>query len=194
MKGGTGFAVGVVAVLAAASATGCTDPIPDFAIRDLGGERDGIPQGEHHRAGQPCTVCHDGNEAPEFSLAGTVFAQSSSTIGVDGASVFITDSAGASYTAKTNCVGNFFVRKQEFDFSFPILVSVASKSGSVRQTMNSHIGRARSCASCHITGVPPDDPRFASSVQHVWLYTEGDPLPAKPACPVDPDLGWRKTP
>jgi hypothetical protein len=35
-----------------------TDPVHQAEVDALGGEVQGVSQGEYHRAGQPCTVCH----------------------------------------------------------------------------------------------------------------------------------------
>ncbi len=56
-----------LAIVAAAlgAAASCSDPVHDSEVAALGGETD-IPQGEYHRAGQPCGVCH-GQEGPAYA-------------------------------------------------------------------------------------------------------------------------------
>ena len=148
---------------------GCTDPVIDDVIAEQGEESDTIPKGPLHRAGQRCVVCHEEGGAAggsPFTLAGTVFAQPKRQVGVNDASVRFTDAAGTSFTAKTNCVGNFFVRPDEWTPRFPVLVEVV-KGTSVR-AMQSPIGRERDCASCHALAMPPPDP--FSQVGHVYLF------------------------
>jgi hypothetical protein len=82
-------------MVVAAAISSCADPVHDALVASLGPENPAVPQGQYHRAGQPCTACH-GPEGPaktQFSLAGTIFwsggvAQySGSVIGVDDAIV-----------------------------------------------------------------------------------------------------------
>src|SRR5690349_791339 len=105
----------------------CSDPVQDDAVKRLGDEASDVPQGEFHRAGQPCVVCHQSGSAAStaFSVAGTIFRQPTSYVGVDRAQVELTDSNGTKYTAFTNCVGNFFVKPDQWNPAFPIYVRVA---------------------------------------------------------------------
>ena len=166
----------------------CGDPVVDGQLSALGGEQPNVPQGEYHRAGQPCELCHSANgpaSGSPFSVAGTVFAQQQAAIGVDGVTVAMTDTAGSSYVTTTNCVGNFFVRRSQWDPAFPILVRIYK--GDHTRTMQGQVGRERSCANCH------KDPYSAyeklSSVGHVYLYSADDVVPAPGACPVNPRVG-----
>jgi hypothetical protein len=172
---------------AAALAASCTDPVLDKTVDDQGNETAGIDKGELHRAGQRCTACHQENgvaSSSPFTLAGTVFAQPNRQVGVGGAEIRLTDSDGTKHIAKTNCVGNFFVRPDEWVPRFPILVEVA-KNGA-RRSMRSAIGRETDCAGCHRVETPPPDP--FSQVGHIYLYAGDEPnLPnGDDACPVDP--------
>jgi hypothetical protein len=103
--------------------------------------------------------------------------------------VQITDSAGAKYTATTNCVGNFFIKPSDgFDPKFPLLVRVIKDNRS--RSMGSQVGRAADCAECHKVGIASGSSQVYSAVAPVYLYTDDEPAPAKAqACPVDPDLG-----
>ncbi|MBV9947747.1 MAG: hypothetical protein JOZ69_12910 [Myxococcales bacterium] len=141
------------------------DPVHEAQVAALGGERDGIPQGPFHRAGQPCNVCHGGQGPANttFSFAGTVFAgQAPSTTsggsiqipsmgpavtGVDQAGVGLIDSTGQTVLVITNCVGNFFVSPNQLNPVFPVRVAVSK--GKQATVMNSHISREGSCAECH---------------------------------------------
>lgn len=150
-----------------------------------GNEVAGVPRGPLHRAGQRCAACHrDGGEAGAhpFSLAGTVFAQPARQVGVADVEILLSDSDGSKFVARTNCVGNFFVRPEEWQPHYPVIVDV-QKNG-VRREMSSVIGRADDCATCHKVAVT--DP-FAD-VGHVYLFGTDEPgLPdGDPSCPVDP--------
>lgn len=174
--------------LVAGASPGCSDPIQSGRIDDLGKEVSGIPKGEFHRAGQPCVVCHARNGPASdsvFSVAGTVFAGPQSKVGVDRVEVRMTDSASSKYIAYTNCVGNFFVKPEQWDPKFPILVAVAK--GGTLSRMTSVIGREPSCATCHTTRNDRDP---TSQLIHVYLSGTGT-VPASPGeqpCPVEPRL------
>lgn len=179
--------LGPLALAAAVISASCDDPVLDDTVDEQGNETSGIPKGELHRAGQRCTACHqEGGEASDspFTLAGTVFAQPKRQIGVGNAEIRLTDSDGTKFTAKTNCVGNFFVKASEWRPRFPILVDVAK--GPVRRQMRSPIGRAADCAECHTLNVPVADP--LSQMGHIYLYSGDEPGSPEGAadCPVDP--------
>jgi mono/diheme cytochrome c family protein len=174
-------------VAGALAASSCTDPVLDQTVEDQGKETARIEKGEFHRAGQRCTACHqEGGEAGDapFTLAGTVFAQPNRQVGVGAVEVRLTDSDGTKHTAKTNCVGNFFVKASEWTPKFPILVEIA-KNG-VRRSMRSPIGRETACAGCHTLASPPADP--FSQLGHVYLYATDEPNAPNgdDKCPVDP--------
>ena len=162
------------------------NPVHDRAVERLGPETANGPSG-FHRAGQPCATCHqaDGPADTDFSIAGTVFASTTSLVGVDGATIQLVDSAGTSPPATkpivTNCVGNFAILRSEWDPAFPVLVRV-TKNG-VTRTMNTSIGRAASCSDCHVT--KPADP--LTKVGPVTLFTGPDPAGPRKDCPVDPE-------
>ncbi len=180
-----------IAISVVAFALGaCSDPVPDGQIAALGDEAANIPIGQYHRAGQPCVTCHSSRGPASnqpFAVAGTIFATSSNPTGVEDAFVGLTDTTGSSFVTKTNCVGNFFVRKEEWDPAFPVFVRVY-KAGAAR-TMQGQIGRERSCAYCH------KDPRGVitklSSVGHIYLYGNGDNVPPPQNCPVNPTVGGK---
>jgi hypothetical protein len=163
------------------------NPVHDRAVERLGPETPNGPSG-FHRAGQPCATCHqaDGPADTDFSVAGTVFASTTSVVGVDGATILLVDSAGTSPPASkpvvTNCVGNFAILRSDWDPAFPVLVRV-TKNGTTR-TMNTSIGRAASCSDCHVT--KPADP--LSKVGPVTLFAAADPAAPKNECPVDPSI------
>ncbi len=140
-----------LAIVAAAlgAAASCSDPVHDSEVAALGGETD-IPQGEYHRAGQPCGVCH-GQEGPaklQFSLAGTVFQGPDCRVGAGGAKILIIDSTGNQPgEVITNCVGNFEIANDVFAPQFPILAWV--QKGDTTKKMMSHVSRETACNQCH---------------------------------------------
>ena len=177
----------IAVALGVASFLSCADPVLSDAVSALGNETSGIPKGEFHRAGQPCVTCHqEGGPASDvpFTVAGTVFAQPMREVGVENAEVRMTDSDGTKYTAKTNCVGNFFVKPDDWQPKFPILVEVAKNN--VRQSMKSAIGREGSCGGCHTVDLEPSDP--LSQVGHIYLFGTDEPGSPEGAadCSVDP--------
>jgi hypothetical protein len=179
----------LVAVAAAAGPlTSCVDPVHDDAVAALPPEAQGVPRGEFHRAGQPCTTCH-GPEGPakQFSIAGTIFWQpySSSKVGANQAIVSIVDSLNNQIQLTTNCVGNFWVTPEAYNPAFPILVSVFKDGQTYTQAMVSEIGRASSCADCH-----REPGASSNSVGQVFLTTGAIPTNEVPtsSCPVDPNV------
>jgi hypothetical protein len=174
------------ALVVAAAGVSCRDPVLDDTVKAQGKETQGIPVGEFHRAGQRCTICHQdtGPASQAYALAGTIFAQPNRQVGVGKVEIRLTDSDGTKFTAKTNCVGNFFITASDWTPKFPILVAIA-KNGSVRE-MTSPIGRATDCAECHTLAIPPVDP--FSQMPQIYLYTSDEPgqPDGDPTCPVDP--------
>ncbi len=167
----------------------CSDPIQSGRIDELGNEITGIARDQFHRAGQPCVVCHSKNGTASnsvFTIAGTVFAGPQSRVGVANAEVRMTDSFGTYHSAKTNCVGNFFVKADGvdgWDPKFPILVAIA-KGGTLRR-MNSVIGREPSCGTCHTTKSDRDP---NSQLIQVYLFGTEEIGATPVPCPVDPRL------
>lgn len=167
-----------------------TDPVQTDAIKALG--REVGQANEFHRAGQPCTLCHQpsGIADSDFSVAGTIFAGTDSLVGVDGAQVHLVDADGRSPPVTkpivTNCVGNFFVKRSDWDPKFPIAVAV--QKGAVRRTMRSAIGQAGSCATCHLAEVPLQGNHAFEAVPHVYLFGGEDPAGKAQVCDRDPDL------
>lgn len=177
----------ILAASALGASLSCGDPVLSDAIEKLGNETAGVEKGEYHRAGQPCGTCHqEGGPASDFpfTVAGTVFAQPLRQVGVESAEVRMTDADGTKHTAKTNCVGNFFVTASEWEPKFPILVEVAKDN--VRRSMRSAIGRDASCAGCHASTLEPEDP--LSQVGHIYLFAGDEPGSPEGAadCKVDP--------
>jgi hypothetical protein len=190
------------AIVVASLAPSCADPVHDAQVASLGPEYPGIPQGQYHRAGQPCTWCH-GPEGPaktQFSLAGTIFWQGgtganiNSVIGVNGATVAVIDSNGVPKEYTTNCVGNFWVLPSDYQPAYPILAGIYGPDdnpvGTDQDGMVSQISRASSCAECHF------DPPNYDTPGHIYLTTaaftpnqQSLVTANSNSCPVDPNLG-----
>jgi hypothetical protein len=164
----------------------CTDPVPDRVVEDQGAEIAGFPEGEFHRPGQNCTACHreDGEAESQFTVAGTIFSSPADLTGVHNAEVQLTDSVGTTHIARTNCVGNFFVRPTEWSPKFPILVRV--RKGTTAVSMKSVIGREGSCNACHLAKKRTDE-ELHRSMPHIALFGGPEPDPSVPeaGCPVD---------
>ncbi|MEO7332075.1 MAG: hypothetical protein ABI193_26100 [Minicystis sp.] len=155
-----------------ALAGGC-DPVQGDAVSALPDEVAGVGPGPLHRAGQPCTLCHDGSigSPGEFAVAGTVFLQPGSGVGVKGALVSMTDATLTTRVAKTNEAGNFFLKPDEWTPVFP-LRNIVVTSGATTVTMYSEVGRDGSCGKCHI------EPAGPASPGHITLQSDdgGGPL------------------
>jgi hypothetical protein len=134
------------------------DPVHSDKVASLGDEAQGVRTGPLHRPGEPCTECHDGSlgNPPAFSVAGTIFQTADATSALASATVTLTAADGATYSTTTNAAGNFYVTPTDFAPKFPLRVSVAS--GGTTVTMQSHIGWASSCATCHVDPAGPDSP------------------------------------
>lgn len=149
----------------------CGDPTHDDAVAALGPEKPGVPVGPLHRPGQPCLVCH-GSQGPsdaEFSVAGTIYKYEETTEPLVNAWVTLTDRNGKTHATGTNCAGNFFVMKTDFDPAFPFFTSVIF--GSSTAEMSTPVYREGSCAGCH------SDPKGPESFGHIGFAPAGEPLP-----------------
>lgn len=152
-------------LLAIALSLADCDPVHTDAVDALGPEVAGVREGPLHRSGQPCLRCHDGTIGLEFTVAGTIYQNESGLVAAQGARVSLTDSAGKSYEAVANSVGNFYVVPQELTPTYPMKVSVTY--GSVVVTMSSVIGRDGSCAGCHFDPVGP------TTAGHIFIPADG---------------------
>ena len=133
----------------------CTDPVNSAERNALGPEDPNVPQGEFHRPGQPCLVCHD-----NFALAGTIY-DTDLTTPFEGATITITDAAGNQAQATSNSAGNFIIRKSDFTPVYPIGTYIDSNGNQVvgvqvlgsdpnsTAQMLTQIGREGSCNMCH---------------------------------------------
>jgi hypothetical protein len=187
--------IGPVVVLAACIDS---DPVHTSAVNALGAEYAGIPQGQFHRAGQPCLLCHGGQgpASQKFVVAGTIFFGPSETnnapppIGVDNVQVLILDDTGSQPVnpPTTNCVGNFYSSPGDWapgHPQFPLIVRIVGDANGQHYDvpMSSHIGRDGSCAGCHQL---PDDTNFYRTPGIVHLSGQDNPNFKGDTCPVSP--------
>lgn len=177
-----GFSWLLLAIVGAGfGAAACGNPAVDARIDALGGELDGVEPGEYHRPGQPCVLCHGkyGGAEPLMSVGGTIFAtkiasDSDQPVPVEGITVSFIDAAGISAKATTNCIGNFFISKEDYDPSFPLHVELEYQldGGTPRRSpMNSRISRDGSCAGCHVGAPNQGSPGI------VYVVTSNSPFP-----------------
>lgn len=187
------------AAVAGFAAPACSNPVADAQIEALGGEQQGVPEGPFHRPGQPCVLCHSPYYgAPEFAVGGTVFAdqKGSSFKTVEDVQVVLTDSIGETRTLTTNCIGNFYIRKDDWDPQFPLAAEIRypvydeatgqpkldSQGQVVRKVkaMGSYISRDGSCAHCHTLyghGATTDaagTPLYYDSAGWIYCNASGD--------------------
>jgi hypothetical protein len=165
-----------LALAVGASAACFNDPTHDQSVDDQGDDPTGHGNGPLHRAGQPCLVCHDGRgpARAEFAVAGTIYRSHDVVTGVENAEVTLTDANGATITALTNEMGNFYLTHDQFEPTYPLAVSVkytAVSGNSVTTPMVTHVGREGSCAACHF------DPEGTTSAGHVFVVGDDTSFP-----------------
>ncbi len=135
---------------------GCESPVEDDLIAALGPEVEGLEEGEYHRYGQPCLVCHGGyGEGPKFVVAGTVFATPDADIPVQSAIITLTDATGDQILVPSNCAGNFYIAEDTWAPVFPLRAEIECTlpDGTRRRSvMETRINRDGGCASCHEKG------------------------------------------
>lgn len=169
--------------------SGCGNPLLDDQIDFLGEEDPEVGETEFHRPGQPCVVCHGPYEGaePEMAVAGTIFADSVTKLPVGGVTVILTDAIGVRKTAKTNCIGNFWITTEDWDPQFPLATEIRypvyDDTGAIVedaegepqrlvQTMASYVTRDRSCATCHTL-----EGRTLDSTGWIFCNAPDDPNP-----------------
>jgi hypothetical protein len=176
----------LVATMASASTlASCTDPVVDDAIAELDeepgyylndqGKKVSTEEGEYHRQGEPCVLCHQkagtASGSP-FLIAGTVYQTEADRKAAPNVQILLVDAYGRKLDKppKTNKAGNFFIRPEEWPgFSgFPFRVAIYRDDVGPKY-MQTHVGREPSCAGCHRDpkkGVKDDK---LSAVGHIYL-------------------------
>ncbi len=106
------------------------------------------------RPGEDCTSCHNGDQAQEWTVAGTVFSapDAQSDGGVQGALVLIADANGRQLTLRSNSAGNFYTAEP---LQFPLTVSVAGTQAQHVMTAAVEVG---ACNACHVPATSTGDP------------------------------------
>lgn len=184
---------------ALASTAACGNPAVDALVTELGEEVQGVEPSEYHRPGQPCVLCHSvyGGAEPQMSVAGTVFAlpdliPDPANPGnmippppVKEVKVLMFDAFNnRSPDVETNCVGNFFLTKEQWDPFFPLYAEIEFKlpgsETTLRAAMGTWIQREPSCNQCH-----RDDPNQGSAGRIYCMKqmpTTPFPTPTKEDC------------
>lgn len=194
------WVLGIGALGLAGFGSSCNlDPVHRTDVNELGPEvgSEYPVTSQYHRPGEPCALCHSdkGPADTVFALGGTVFwGPDSYNNRVDKAYVRILDANKTERCFVTNCNGNFYVTKADFEkITFPLLVSVErTKDPGKDETtlqlrrMSGHIGREPSCATCHIQGL-----RDFGSPGQIHLYNSEqefrDAQIKTVSCPPPPD-------
>ena len=161
------------------------DPEHEAKVKQMGPENPEVPVGPLHRPGQSCIVCHSsGHEDPVFSVAGTVCRDIMTSLPLPDVEVLLVDSQARTFTAHTNCVGNFYVSPGEFTPVSPLWVSL--RIGDEKIEMESPIHREWSCAGCHT------DPPAPASAGRVFMTADEVVAAQLPTRPCRPDEGNRQ--
>jgi cytochrome c5 len=107
----------------------------------------------HHLAGNACQSCHytGANGAPQFTLAGTLYNNSTGATGVPNATIIVTDANNVEHKIITGTFGNFWSRE---NLVYPIKVSASLCPTSL--PMVSTVAGPGDCNSsgCHAQGAP----------------------------------------
>jgi hypothetical protein len=160
------------------------DPEHEAKVKKMGPEDPQVQIGPLHRPGQSCVVCHaDGQEAPAFSVAGTIYRDITMSIPLPDVEVQMIDARAMTFTAVSNCVGNFYLQPSEFTPVSPLWVSL--RLGQEKIDMESPIYREWSCAACHT------DPTGPASAGHIFLAADDLVAARLPTRPCRPDEGNR---
>jgi hypothetical protein len=144
----------------------CDDPVHSGQVDALGGENGGT--GPTHRPGQPCLACHGGSgpASGQFAFGGTVYKEDKDE-GFPNVDVKLTDAKGVVKDVITNSAGNFYIRHEAWEPTYPVHVQISLKDPAggpdVVAQMGTHVGRDGSCAACHY------EPKGPSSAGHVVL-------------------------
>jgi hypothetical protein len=189
------------ALALAVGLSACANPAVDARIEALGEEPlPDLADFSYHRPGQPCVLCHGEyeEEEPIMTVAGTIFQTPTKRIPVENARVRVWDSSGGPPRDKlTNCVGNFWFTKEEWNPLFPLHIEVEYQiegDDDYRvQPMLSRVGREGSCAGCH---QDTSDPHTQFSPGRV--FCSGDEATKfrriREDCPVPPPVDTTQPP
>lgn len=153
--------------MSVSAAVGCGDPLRNESIDALGPERRDVPAGPLHRPGQPCLRCHDDSgNASAMVAAGTVFRGIDDFTPAQNVDVMLIDSVGRVAVAGTNCAGNFFLHRGDFDPVLPLWTTL--RFGERVIDMESPLNKNGDCAACHA------EPVSQASAGHVYMEFDAE--------------------
>lgn len=127
---------------------------------------DGFATGPTMLPGDNCRSCHGGPssqypEAPDWTVAGTVFESAESDVGASGVRVLIRDIGGKTLELTTNSAGNFYT---DTSLEFPYWVSLEKDGVVVDMPAPPPSG---GCNACH------NDPPIGSAPGRLFLPESG---------------------
>lgn len=112
----------------------CKNPVPVGQLAD-----------GHHEPGKSCfQACHNHG----FTLAGTLYTNSTGNSPYRGATITVTDSNNQTFELVTALNGNFYTSQA---IAFPVLVIASSCPDAVKMTL-AVAATGRACNSCHAGG------------------------------------------
>jgi hypothetical protein len=118
-----------------AASVPCADPVANVG----GGE---------HNPGQACVACHAADGGPDFTLAGTLYADPGGVTPLAGATIVVIDAGGASIEMVTQSNGNFWTSEP---LTFPVHVS-ATRCPDTTPMVSAVSSADCNAGGCHATG------------------------------------------
>jgi hypothetical protein len=107
-----------------------------------------LPNGNHNE-GQACLTCHglgNGNGAPVFTLAGTLYNSAAGTAPLAAGTIVVTDANGLSFKLATATNGNFY---SSATIAWPVTVKASKCPDELQMGSQPAVG---DCNGCH-TGI-----------------------------------------
>ncbi|MEZ4239818.1 MAG: c-type cytochrome domain-containing protein [Myxococcota bacterium] len=143
----TWIADGATDVCSGGTDTGLTTPVAcndrneDCAPGTCGGE------GGLMLPGADCRACHSPGhgEAPNFTVAGTAFADLAGTEPLVGATVHVVDADGVGRDLVTNAVGNFYTQQP---VTMPFTATITAGGTTLSMSQSPSDGSCNSCHQC----------------------------------------------
>ncbi len=123
--------------------------VPDAAPTDCDEQVSPVGDGYHYQ-GAPCLPCHDRSygSLPAFTIAGTLYSDSSGSDAVPGATIRAIDDDGRTINMITTNNGNFWSTES---VAFPVTVR-ASMCPDTRYMPEPVAASGADCSSCHSSG------------------------------------------
>ncbi len=124
-------------------------PMPDAGAAAACVQPATPPGDGHHNAGANCLTCHTGTgAAPQWTAAGTLYADSAGSAPVAGATITLVDGAGKSVTIVTAQNGNFWT-------SEPLVAPLHPKASRCPSSAAMNGNAAVACNGCHAGSSSP---------------------------------------